>query len=459
MERVALCNLGCKVNAYELDAMKKMLENSGYEIVPFDGIADIYIVNTCTVTNIADRKSRQMLHRARKRNPQAVVVAAGCYIQAGDEACLDASIDLAIGNNKKKDLIPILETFLKQRKEGGADQTLGHTTIPDLRRPVPYEEMTLEGCAGHTRAFVKIQDGCDQFCSYCVIPLARGRVRSRRPEQVYREAQALAKSGYQEIVLTGIHLSSYGMDLVKADGRTGRSREEIRRETYEQAYLLRLIEDLHEISGLKRIRLGSLEPRIITDAFARRLQELPKVCPHFHLSLQSGCDTTLKRMNRHYQAGEYYEKVNLLREVFEDPAITTDVIVGFPGETAEEFAHTLAFLEKTEFFEMHVFPYSRRKGTVAAKMPDQVPDQIKTERSRILLKLAEQQSRRYRERLIGKEKEILLEEPIIIEGKSYLTGHTREYVKTAVFAGENTPNQLMRGKITGFLQENMVLMQ
>ena len=459
MERVALYNLGCKVNAYELDVMKKMLENRGYEIVPFDGIADIYIVNTCTVTNMADRKSRQMLHRARKRNPQAVVVAVGCYVQAGDESRLEECIDLAIGNNKKRELIPILETFLRKRKAGGADQTLGHTTIPDLRRPVAYEEMTAEGTAGHTRAFLKIQDGCDQFCSYCVIPFARGRVRSRDPQNVCKEARALAQAGYQEIVLTGIHLSSYGMDLVREAGPTGKSREEIRRETYEQAYLLRLIRNLHEIPGLKRIRLGSLEPRIISESFVRGLRELPKVCPHFHLSLQSGCDTTLKRMNRHYLAGEYYEKVSLLREVYEDPAITTDVIVGFPGETEEEFARTLAFLEKVGFYEMHVFPYSIRQGTAAACMPDQVPGRIKEERSSILLKLAKEQSRCYRERLIGRDKEILFEESVIIEGKTYMTGHTREYVRTAFFTGENLSNRLVQGKITGFLQENMVLMQ
>ncbi len=455
MKSVALHNLGCKVNAYELDVMRQMLEEGGYRIVPFDEAADIYIVNTCTVTNIADRKSRQMLHRAKKQNPDAVVVAVGCYVQTREDICRDSSIDLAIGNNKKKELLPILEAYLQEREAGMADQTMGNRIISDLSRPVPYEEMQLRGTSGHTRAFLKIQDGCNQFCSYCIIPFARGRVRSRRPEDVYREAEALADAGYQEIVLTGIHISSYGMDFIKEQEAAG----DLRQEAYRQGYLLRLIRDLSGIRGLARIRLGSLEPRIITEEFAESLAGIREVCPHFHLSLQSGCDATLKRMNRHYLASEYYEKVKLLRTFFDLPAITTDVIVGFPGESEAEFAETERFLEQVGFYELHVFKYSRRQGTAAAAMPDQVPDEVKVRRSERLLELERRQSRRYRESLIGKEAEILWEEPEDADGRTYMTGYTREYVRAALLMQEPLSNRLQKRKITGFLQENTVLVQ
>lgn len=442
MKSVALHNLGCKVNSYELDAIQQMLQDKGYKIVPFDETADIYIINTCTVTNIADRKSRQMLHRAKKQNPDAVVVAVGCYVQTGRETVeKDEAIDLAIGNNKKKDLVPILEEYLREREENrrSIDKTLGNTTIPDLGRPVEYEEMQLKRTADHTRAYIKIQDGCNQFCSYCIIPFARGRVRSRRPSDVISEAAALVEAGYQEVVLTGIHISSYGIDLEGAD-------------------LLSLIRELHGIEGLKRIRLGSLEPRIITREFAEGLKALPKVCPHFHLSLQSGCDDTLKRMNRHYLASEYYEKVELLRQIYDMPAITTDVIVGFPGETEEEFEITRAFLEKVDFYEMHVFKYSRRQGTNAAKMKDQVKDEIKTERSNILLSLEREQSRRFRQHFIGRTVEVLMEEPAVIDGKSYMTGHTKEYVKVALETQENLSNRIITGRAEGFMGESMLIM-
>ena len=442
MKSVALHNLGCKVNSYELDAIQQMLQDKGYKIVPFDETADIYIINTCTVTNIADRKSRQMLHRAKKQNPDAVVVAVGCYVQTGRETVeKDEAIDLAIGNNKKKDLVPILEEYLRGREGNrrSIDKTLGNTTIPDLGRPVEYEEMQLKRTADHTRAYIKIQDGCNQFCSYCIIPFARGRVRSRRPSDVISEAAALVEAGYQEVVLTGIHISSYGIDLEGAD-------------------LLSLIRELHVIEGLKRIRLGSLEPRIITREFAEGLKALPKVCPHFHLSLQSGCDDTLKRMNRHYLASEYYEKVELLRQIYDMPAITTDVIVGFPGETEEEFEITRAFLEKVDFYEMHVFKYSRRQGTNAAKMKDQVKDEIKTERSNILLSLEREQSRRFRQHFIGRTVEVLMEEPAVIDGKSYMTGHTKEYVKVALETQENLSNRIITGRAEGFMGESMLIM-
>lgn len=455
MKSVALHNLGCKVNAYEMDVMQQMLQENGYKIVPFDATADIYIINTCTVTNIADRKSRQMLHRAKKQNPDAVVVAVGCYVQTGRETIeKDDCIDLAIGNNKKKELLPILEEFLKERETGGQDKTLGDVTIPDLAQPVSYEEMQLKVTGGHTRAYIKIQDGCNQFCSYCIIPFARGRVRSRRIEDVLEEARGLAEAGYRELVVTGIHISSYGMDFPGVAGRA-----DAREEAYRQGCLLRLLEKLHEIPGIDRIRLGSLEPRIITDTFAQGIYRLTKVCPHFHLSLQSGCDATLKRMNRHYLAGEYYEKVKLLREVYKNPAITTDVIVGFPGENEEEFAQTKAFLEKVGFYEMHIFKYSKRQGTRAAVMPEQVPDTVKAQRSEILLSLEKKQSHEYREKWLGKPLQILFEESVEIDGKQYMIGHTPEYLRVAYQTQEELSNLIMEKTCCGFLQEDTLLVQ
>lgn len=416
MKSVALHNLGCKVNSYEMDVMQQMLVERGYHIVPFDHVADIYIVNTCTVTNIADRKSRQMLHRAKQLNPDAVVVAVGCYVQTGKEAVKgDRSIDLAIGNNRKKDIVAILEEFLRER-----DKTLHGTTVSDINQTAEYEEMTLKQTAGHTRAYIKIQDGCNQFCSYCAIPYARGRVRSRSPENVLGEIRGLVEAGYKEAVLTGIHISSYGMDFLGKKAYSGESG------------LIDLIEQIHAIEGLQRIRLGSLEPRVVTGEAAERLGRLPKLCPHFHLSLQSGSDTVLKRMNRHYTTGEYYTSVEQLRKHFHHPAITTDIIVGFPGETEEEFAETEAFLEKVCFYEMHIFKYSRRGGTAAASMPGQVPEETKARRSNVLLAMEKRQSAEFRRRYIGGGAEVLLEEEKEIGGVSYLIGHTRDYVKAAV---------------------------
>ena len=409
MKSVALHNLGCKVNAYEFEVMQQNLQESGFKIVPFDSEADIYIVNTCTVTNIADRKSRQMLHRAKHLNPDAVVVAVGCYVQTGagkieDDSC----IDLAIGNNRKKEIVDILNAFLKEREEGKGTGRAGD--IIDISKTTEYEEMKLERTAEHTRAYIKVQDGCNQFCSYCIIPFARGRVRSRRKEDVLEEVRGLAKKGYREVVLTGIHLSSYGMDFLgETKGDYLKGTGDLRQEAMDRGFLFSLIEAIAGIDGIARIRLGSLEPRIITEAFAQRLAAAGKVCPHFHLSLQSGCDETLKRMNRHYTAGEYYEKVKILRRFFENPAITTDVIVGFPRETEEEFEQTRAFLEKVRFFEMHVFKYSRRKGTVADRMPGQLTDAVKAGRSAVLLSMEARQSKEYRASYIGKEVEILTE--------------------------------------------------
>ena len=457
MKNVAFHNLGCKVNSYEMEVMQQKLQEKGYHIVAFDDIADIYIVNTCTVTNIADRKSRQMLHRAKQKNPAAVVVAVGCYVQTGRDALeKDDSIDLVVGNNRKKDIVEILEGYLAARKESGGDQrkpqgtplpdkTLGGTTVLDIAQAHEYEEMQLKQTAEHTRAYIKIQDGCNQFCSYCAIPLARGRVRSRGPEDILQEIRGMVAAGYREAVLTGIHISSYGADF----GRNGDSADR----------LIDLIQRIHDIEGLERIRLGSLEPRIITPETADRLAALPKLCPHFHLSLQSGCDATLKRMNRHYTTGEYCESVERLRRVFDHPAITTDVIVGFPGETDEEFFATRNFLEKIAFYEMHIFKYSKRNGTTAAKMPDQIPEEIKTRRSNILFQLEHQQSKAFRGRYIGKNAEVLLEETKNIYNKEYLLGHTRDYVKIAIPLPDAnaTSGQLKTVSVIDFLTDETLL--
>ena len=480
MKSVALHNLGCKVNAYELEAIGQKLQEKGYQIVPFDDIADIYIVNTCTVTNIADRKSRQMLHRAKRRNPDAVVVALGCYVQTGkEEALLDGSIDLAVGNNRKKELPELLEEFLRKRdvlremeaggseKDGLVDQkTLNRRSVIDIDREQEYEEMLSEGGADmkpsgeHTRSYIKIQDGCNQFCSYCIIPFARGRVRSRRLEDVLREVRRLAAGGCREVVLTGIHISSYGMDFIqKTDGDYLESGSDLRQTAQKRQYLLNLVREIAGTEGIERVRLGSLEPRIITREFAEGLAALPQVCPHFHLSLQSGCDATLKRMNRHYTAEEYYEKVRLLREVFENPAITTDVIVGFPGETEEEFETTAAFLEKVHFFEMHVFKYSVRKGTVAASMKDQVPEQVKNERSARLIEMEQRLSREYRAQYIGKEITVLTEDCAQLAEESWRLGHTQTYVKAAVPAALAGRNELITGCVTGFLTDEILRLE
>lgn len=418
-KKAALHNLGCKVNAYETEAMQELLEDSGYEIVPFHEKADIYIINTCTVTNMADRKSRQMLHRARKMNPDAIVAACGCYVQEKPEEVADC-VDIVIGNNRKKEIVHILEAYEKGREGIRKDLVdIGHTR--------EYEDLHLSRTAEHTRAYIKVQDGCNQFCSYCIIPYARGRVRSRSMESVRGEVETLARNGYQEVVLTGIHLSSYGID-------TGTD-------------LLSLIRTVHEVAGIKRIRLGSLEPRIITEEFAEAIAGLPKMCPHFHLSLQSGCTETLKRMNRRYTAEEYYEKCELLRKYFRNPALTTDVIVGFPGETEEEFKASRDFIDKVDFYETHVFKYSRREGTKAAVMPDQVPEEEKTRRSNILLDLSRKKQAAYEQRLLGTTQEVLIEEEIRRNGEIYQVGHTREYVKIGIRTEEKLANRLVQIEI------------
>ena len=436
MRKAAFHNLGCKVNSYETEAMQQLLEDAGYEIVPFREGADVYIINTCSVTNVADRKSRQMLHRAKKMNPSAAVVAVGCYVQAaGAELKKDEAVDLIVGNNQKKDLVQILDDYFADHENSGEILDIGHSQ--------EYEELHIRRIADHTRAFIKVQDGCNQFCSYCIIPYTRGRVRSRRPEDIEHEVRGIAEAGYKEIVLTGIHLSSYGVDF----------------KDEQQENLLTLIKRLDQIPGIERLRLGSLEPRIVTREFAKELARLRTICPHFHLSLQSGCDATLKRMNRRYNAAEYQACCEILREEFDNPAITTDVIVGFPGETEEEFAETERFLKAIHFYEIHIFKYSRRAGTRAADMPDQVPEGTKSVRSDILLALEKQQSLEYRGRFLGTEEEILLEEPIEIDGTKYMMGHTRQYVKGAVPYEEGLKNKTVKGIFTKALNEEVLLLE
>lgn len=430
MKKAALHNLGCKVNAYETEAMQQMLEAAGYEIVPFNEPADVYVVNTCSVTNMADRKSRQMLHKAKKNNPDSIVVATGCYVQTSEQEALeDLSIDIVIGNNRKHELVSLIEEFAKDN-------------VFDINHEKQeFEELFVSQTAEHTRAFIKVQDGCNQFCSYCIIPYARGRVRSRKLENVIDEVMRLASNGYKEVVLTGIHLSSYGVDFE------------------DKTDLLALIQAVNRVDGIERIRLGSLEPKIVTEEFASALSQMPKVCPHFHLSLQSGCDATLKRMNRRYTAEEYENGCRLLRKYFEHPAITTDVIVGFPGESDEEFEITKQFLKKIHFYEMHIFKYSKRKGTRAAVMQDQVAEQIKTGRSAELISLGNEMSDEFRMYYTGKIKDVLFEEKVEINGKSYYTGYTKEYVKVAKESEETLENQIIEGKITGRLTDDIYIMR
>ena len=462
MKNVALHNLGCKVNSYEIEVMQQKLSEKGYSIVPFAPGADIYIINTCTVTNIADRKSRQMLHKAKKMNPDAVVVAVGCYVQTGrDKVEMDECIDLAIGNNKKKDIVEILEAFLKERnpKEQVQNKTLQDTTILDINHTDEYEEMKLYKTAEHTRAYIKIQDGCNQFCTYCIIPYARGRVRSRKEEDILSEIRGLVSNGYKEVVVTGIHLSSYGLDFLnKQSGDYLDGAKDVREAVYKKEFLLKLLEEMQNVEGLERIRLGSLEPRIITERFAKRLSELSKVCPHFHLSLQSGCDSVLKRMNRHYTADEYSEKVQTLRKYFKNPAITTDIITGFPQETEEEFAETVEFVKKVNFYETHIFRYSKRQGTPAAKMDGQLTDAVKALRSDVLLELSQKNGKAFREQFVGQTVDVLLEETKEINGRLYMTGHTKEYIQAAVETAENMANSMVRGTITGFLTDEILLL-
>ncbi len=462
MKTIALHNLGCKVNSYEFDVMQQNLAESGFTIVPFDQKADIYLVNTCSVTNIADRKSRQMLHRARKRNPEAIVVAVGCYVQTGRETLKqDPDVDLAVGNNRKRDIVEILNRYMAER-ECVRESGYYAEDVVDMDHTCEYEEMQLRKTAEHTRAYIKIQDGCNQFCSYCIIPYARGRVRSRKLEDVVAEVRALAEAGYREIVVTGIHISSYGVDFEQPGINVGDYMANSGR-------LPELLLALDAVEGVSRIRISSLEPRIVTEKFTEQLRQMRKLCPHFHLSLQSGCDATLQRMNRHYTTADYARCVELLRTAFPKCAVTTDVIVGFPGETEEEFACTRAYLEKQNLYEMHVFKYSKRRGTVAAAMPNQLTEAQKGARSDVLLAMTERQSVEFRRRFIGEEVEILLEERKEIDGVWYRTGYSREYVPVAVREEEiatladqwddadNTRGRIVRGVGSELLADKGIL--
>ncbi|MDO5695528.1 MAG: tRNA (N(6)-L-threonylcarbamoyladenosine(37)-C(2))-methylthiotransferase MtaB [Eubacteriales bacterium] len=432
MKKVALHNLGCKVNAYETDSMKQQLREAGYEIVPFREGADIYIVNTCTVTNIADRKSRQMLHRAKKLNAEAIVVATGCYVQsAGEDMAVDACIDVIVGNNRKGKIVEAIQAYEAERRA---------SFIVDINdAECAYENLSVSEITGHTRAYIKIQDGCNHFCHYCIIPFARGRVRSRSADSVLTEVRALAAGGVREIVLTGIQLSAYGQDF----HRRGTA-------------LIELTEDLARIPGIERIRLGSLEPTVITEDFVRRLAAIPQFCPHFHLSLQSGSDSVLKRMNRHYTTARYQSACDLLRAVFDDPAITTDIIVGYPGETAEEFAATVHFVRTIGLAQTHVFKYSKRKGTRAATMPNQVDETEKGRRSTKLIEVCKKLEYNYSSRSIGQREMVLLEEHGRLNGEPVTYGYTARYRRVAV-PGHVPTNEMIETSIRGMDDDSCIL--
>lgn len=433
MLKAALHNLGCKVNAYETEVMEQLLIENGFEIVDFNDLADVYVINTCSVTNIADRKSRQMIHQAARRNPDAIIVAAGCYVQTSkEEAEADPDIDIIIGNNEKNRIVELIKDCI--------DRNNGKTSgIHDLTYEITYEDMLLKKTMEHTRAFIKVQDGCNQFCTYCIIPYARGRVRSRSIEEILREVELLVKSDVKEVVLTGIHVSSYGVD-------TGSS-------------LIELIETLNAVEGLERIRLSSLEPRIITDEFVERLRCLPKICPHFHLSLQSGSDSVLQRMNRKYDTAEYALCCERLRKAFGHPAITTDIICGFPQESDEEFAETCEFVKRIEFFETHLFKYSKRKGTVAAGMTGQIVEAVKAERSRTLSGIQSEYKRKFMSYYIGRDAEILVEDKETIDGKDYFVGLNKEYVRILIPAEDyhGSVNEFVTVTPNRFLNEDSLV--
>lgn len=444
---VAFCTLGCKVNQYETDAMRGSFEAEGYEVKEFSQEASVYVINTCTVTNMADRKSRQMMHRAKKKNPDGIIVAVGCYVQAAKEQLEeDTLIDLVIGNNMKSQVVQIVEQYIQDNRHTEDRDAY----VADIAHSHEYETMHIEMVSEHTRAYIKIQDGCNQFCSYCIIPYARGRVRSRKMEDILHEVRNLTANGYKEIVLTGIHISSYGLDFE----HTADEQEDYG--PFKNSALIDLIEALSGIEGLERIRLGSLEPRIITENFVRRLCKVPQICPHFHLSLQSGCDETLKRMNRHYTTALYLEKCGILRQYFDRPALTTDVIVGFPGETEEEFAQTERFLETVHFSDMHIFKYSKRRGTKAADMPNQIDPQIQSVRSEKLIALGERMKDDFLEACKDQEQIVLIEEETEIDGTKYMTGHSKNYIRCAFEMDGLVPNMVIKGTINSKLNEEFV---
>lgn len=434
MRKAALHNLGCKVNSYETEAMTQLLKKAGYEIVSFQDQADVYIINTCSVTNMADRKSRQMLHKAKKQNPNAVVVATGCYVQtATEKVAQDLSIDLVVGNNRKKDIVEILNEYYAEKEAG---EQVKEEYVIDINHTDEYEDLEISTVTEHTRAHLKIQDGCNNFCSYCIIPYARGRIRSRTMESIKAELERLSASGFKEIVLTGINLSCYDDNGKK---------------------LIDVIEMADNVNGIERIRLGSLDPEVVTEDFVERLCKVKKICPHFHFSLQSGCDKTLKAMNRHYTSDEYYEKCQLIRKYIDNPAFTTDVIVGFPGETEEDYISSREFVKKVKFAELHVFKYSKRDGTVAAKMPNQIDEKIKTLRSEDLIKTGEELTKEFRQAKIGQDTTVLFEEKILLDNKEYWVGHTVDYIKIAVPEKENLEGQIRKVNVKDFLTNEIML--
>ena len=434
MRKAALHNLGCKVNSYETEAMTQLLKKAGYEIVSFQDQADVYIINKCSVTNMADRKSRQMLHKAKKQNPNAVVVATGCYVQtATEKVAQDLSIDLVVGNNKKKDIVEILNEYYAEKEAG---EQVKEEYVIDINHTDEYEDLEISTVTEHTRAHLKIQDGCNNFCSYCIIPYARGRIRSRTMESIKAELERLSASGFKEIVLTGINLSCYDDNGKK---------------------LIDVIEMADNVNGIERIRLGSLDPEVVTEDFVERLGKVKKICPHFHFSLQSGCDKTLKAMNRHYTSDEYYEKCQLIRKYIDNPAVTTDVIVGFPGETEEDYISSREFVKKVKFAELHVFKYSKRDGTVAAKMPNQIDEKIKTLRSEDLIKTGEELTKEFRQAKIGQDTTVLFEEKILLDNKEYWVGHTVDYIKIAVPEKENLEGQIRKVNVKDFLTNEIML--
>ena len=433
--KAAFHSLGCKVNSYETDAMRQSLLAAGYEEVPFAPGADIYVINTCTVTNVADKKSRQMLHRAKEMNPDAVVVAAGCYVQdAEDSLRADPAVDIIVGNHEKGMLPEILGAYFSDLMQS---RGIAVSRINSVRE---YDELHFVPDGEHTRAFLKIQDGCNQFCSYCMIPYVRGRVRSRKSIEILREAEKLAERGYREIVLTGIHISSYGLDF-EYPGMNRQTPYASAAETNHR--LLDIIRGIAEIRGIERIRLGSLEPGIITEEFVREIAKIKKVCPSFHLSMQSGSDSTLLRMRRKYRTADFAEKCALLRKYYEMPAITTDIIAGFPGETEEEFAETLRFVSEIHFSRTHIFKYSVRKGTAAAKMAGQVPEKVKQTRSAKLIELDKKERVVYAESFLGKKVSVLFEERAVISGKKAFKGYTREYVPFIFYTGRDLANEII----------------
>ena len=434
MRKAALHNLGCKVNPYETEAMTQLLKKAGYEIVSFQDQADVYIINTCSVTNMADRKSRQMLHKAKKQNPNAVVVATGCYVQtATEKVAQDLSIDLVVGNNRKKDIVEILNEYYAEKEAG---EQVKEEYVIDINHTDEYEDLEISTVTEHTRAHLKIQDGCNNFCSYCIIPYARGRIRSRTMESIKAELERLSASGFKEIVLTGINLSCYDDNGKK---------------------LIDVIEMADNVNGIERIRLGSLDPEVVTEDFVERLGKVKKICPHFHFSLQSGCDKTLKAMNRHYTSDEYYEKCQLIRKYIDNPAFTTDVIVGFPGETEEDYISSREFVKKVKFAELPVFNYSKRDGTVAAKMPNQIDEKIKTLRSEDLIKTGEELTKELRQAKIGQDTTVLFEEKILLDNKEYWVGHTVDYIKIAVPEKENLEGQIRKVNVKDFLTNEIML--